>query len=363
MRILAISDYRGPVYSLRPEGAYFTGLAKRGHEVTMMSFPDSSYVDEFEKAGVRFLPVHPVKKYDRKFIRALRGELDSRKYDIVHAFNKKGITNSIICLLGRKEKLVTYRGVTGYASKFDPTAYLSHLNPRVDAITCVSQSAADYLRKQVFKKKKIYAVYKGHDLAWYENIFPADLSEFDIPQSATVGVCVANIRKMKGLKYLLQATHLMKDTPNLHLLLVGQGMDHPKFGKLIRESPMQERIHLAGYRSDVVSLTRSSNFLILPSIKGEGLPRVVIEAMAQGIPPIATRVGGSPELIEDGVSGEIVEPRSPKALADAISRFCHSIDQLPDTGRKAKERIGKHFNVQIGVDMMERAYLSVLEGT
>lgn len=361
MRILAISDYRAPVYSLRPEAAYFTGLAERGHEVTLMSYPDSGYIDEFAKAGVRFLPVHPVKKYDRTFIRALREELDRGKYDIVHAFNKKGITNSIICLLGRKEKLVTYRGVTGYASKFDPTAYLSHLNPRVDAITCVSQSAADYLKKQVFNKEKVFTVYKGHDLDWYSDIKASDLSEFDIPEEAVVGICVANIRKMKGLKYLLEATHLIADMPDFHLLLVGHGMEHPKFGKLIRESPMQERIHLAGYRSDVVSLIRSCDFLILPSIKGEGLPKAVIEAMAQGVPPIATRIGGSPELIEDGVSGLIIEPGSPVALSNAIQTFIRSNDQLAEMGRRAKERIGTHFNVDAGVLALERAYRSILD--
>jgi glycosyltransferase involved in cell wall biosynthesis len=360
MRILVISNYRMPVYSLRPEAAIFTGLAQKGHDITVMSYPDSNYREEFSRAGINFLPFHPQKKYDPAFVRALRVELDRRPYDIVHAFNKKGITNAILCLLGRPEKLVTYRGVTGYAPWYDPTAYLAHLNPRVDGITCVSQSASDYLKRQVVNKRKIYTVYKGHDLGWYDGIEPADLAQFDIPDGATTGICVANIRRMKGLKYLLEATCLLTGPDNFHLLLVGQGMDHPKFAKLIRESPMRERIHLAGYRPDVVSLVRASDFLILPSIRGEGLPKAVIEAMAQGIPAIATRVGGCPELIEDGISGKIVEPRSPEALADAVISFCQSTDHLPDMGRKARERIGTHFHVQVGVDGMERAYRSIL---
>ena len=360
MRILVISNYRLPVYSLRPEAELFIGLARKGHEITVMSYSDSNYREEFARAGIRFLPFHPDKKYDPGFIRALREELDRRPYDMVHAFNKQGITNAILCLFGRPEKLVTYRGVTGYTSRLDPTSYLSHLNPRVDAITCVSQSASDYMKKQVINKKKIQTVYKGHDLAWYADIEPAELSRFDIPQGAAVGICVANIRRMKGLKYLLEETYRLPSMDNFHLLLVGQGMDHPKFRKLIVGSPMRGRIHLAGYRSDVVSLIRSSNFLILPSIKGEGLPKAVIEAMAQGVPAIATSVGGCPELIENEVSGKIVEPRSPKALADAITSYCRSIDQLPDIGRRAMERIGGQFNVQIGVDAMERAYMSVL---
>jgi glycosyltransferase involved in cell wall biosynthesis len=360
MKILVLSNYDAPFYSVRPEAELFIGLKKCGHDITVMSFPKSGYREKFISNGIKFLPFHPLKKWDSGFIRELKKELQGGQYDIVHAFNKKCITNAISAIKGSSTKLVTYRGVTGYMPWYDPTSYLSHLHSRVDAITCVSQSATDYLQSQLRKKDKVFTVYKGHNVDWYEGILPINLKEIGIPDGSKVGICVANIRKMKGLKYLLEATNLLGEEDHFHLLLVGNGMDQPEFQTQIEQSFMAKRIHSLGFRRDVLELIRSSDFLVLPSIKGEGLPKVVIEAMVQEVVPIASRVGGCPELIEDGVSGVIIEPGSAKAIAEAI-RFCiSSVEKMKKMGSAARIRIKDHFNVEVGVTGMENAYQQIL---
>jgi glycosyltransferase involved in cell wall biosynthesis len=108
-------------------------------------------------------------------------------------------------------------------------------------------------------------------------------------------------------------------------------------------------------------LIKASDFLILPSIKGEGLPKVVIEAMVQEIVPIASKVGGCPELIEHGVSGIITKPKSSDDIASAIRQVFNNNESAVDMGQKARKRIKELFHVGVGVSAMENAYNAILQ--
>lgn len=366
MRILVISNYHSPLYVVRPEAEIFIGLAQLGVEVDVMSFPEAAYKTRFEEFGIRYIGHHPKKKWEKESIEIIKKENTARQYDIVHAFNNKAITCAIRALKNSKTKLVTYRGVTGYSHWYDPTSYLTHLHPRVDAITCVAQAATNYLKKQLWNKDKVFTVYKGHSPEWYEKIKVIDLSNTNelknvINLEMPVGICVANVRKMKGVKYLLEATALLEVKDYFNLLLIGNGMDHPKYLKLIAQSGMSKYIHILGYKDDVLSWIKTSDFLILPSIKGEGLPKVVIEAMMQEVVPIATNVGGAPELIESGKSGFIVEKKSPKALANAILKLLDKDMDTKNMGQNAKMHIIEKFNTQKSVTDMHDVYKSILE--
>ncbi len=359
MRILVVSNYNSPIYTIRPEAEIFVGLQNKGVEVEIMSFPDALYRERFLSEGVRYIPYHPEKKWDANGIKLIRQQLSQRKHDILHLFNKKAITTGIAAAKGLPVKVITYRGVTGYSDWYDPTSYFAHLNPRVDGITCVSQSATDYLQNQFWNdknKSKVKTVYKGHDLSWYDNVKPFGWQLNGFKETDKVGICVANIRRMKGLKYLLQATSQLAGQQNFHLVLVGQGMNEPEFQKMIDASPMARRIHILGYRTDVLELIKASDFLILPSIKGEGLPKAVIEAMAQEVTPIASRVGGCPELIEHMKSGIITKPGHPESISNAIKYVLQHPQENIKMGILARERIASHFTLQRSIDRMYEVY-------
>lgn len=359
MRILVVSNYNSPIYSIRPEAEIFVGLQKKGVEVDIMSYPDAPYRERFLAKGIRFIPFHPDKKWDPNGRKLIRQQLLKRRHDLLHLFNKKAITTGIAAVKGLPVKVITYRGVTGYSDWYDPTSYLSHLHPRVDGITCVSQSATDYLKKQFWNKKarsKVKTVYKGHDLGWYDGVEPFAWQLNGLKPNDKIGICVANIRKMKGLKYLLQATSQLVAQQNFHLVLVGEGMNGPEYQRMIEDSPMAKRIHLLGYRKDVLELIKASDFLVLPSIKGEGLPKVVIEAMAQEVTPIASRVGGCPELIEHMKSGIITIPGNPESISNAIKYVLHHPGENLKMGELARERIASHFTLQQSVDRMQEVY-------
>jgi glycosyltransferase involved in cell wall biosynthesis len=99
---------------------------------------------------------------------------------------------------------------------------------------------------------------------------------------------------------------------------------------------------------------------VLPSLRREGLPRAVIEAMAYRTPPIVTNCGGSPELVEDGVSGLVVPPGDDGAIANAVRKLAADPAVREDMGKAARERIRLHFNIENTIRKTLKLYQAVL---
>ncbi|ROQ21996.1 glycosyltransferase [Gallaecimonas pentaromativorans] len=345
MKLLVISSYKDTWNSVRPEAEMLIGLKEHGIELEVMTQDDAEYVRRFEEMGVKVHPYHPKKKFSLASIKYIRRVLKEGRFDAVYGFNNKAICNTNFAAIGLPVKVLTYRGQTGNIEKWNPTGYLTHLNPRVDRIVCVAKATEVDLRPQVWgNKNKVCTVYKGHDLAWY-NDTPVDLSEFGIPEGAFVMGSVANLRPRKGLPVLMEMTHQLPKDANIHLLLVGGGMDKPEVQAMIDASPMKGRIHLAGFRKDAPAIIAGCDVSILASTKREGLPKTVIEAMVYGVAPIVSDTGGSAELIEDGISGIKIAPGDVKAMAEGVMRLFNDRELCRAMGENARQRIGEHFNV------------------
>ncbi|WP_232055076.1 glycosyltransferase family 4 protein [Vibrio taketomensis] len=126
-----------------------------------------------------------------------------------------------------------------------------------------------------------------------------------------IAVCAAHVRPSKGIDVLIEATHFV-DNPNFHLLLIGSGYE-PYFDMAKKPYVRENSLHWPP--KDVPSIMAMADFQIQPSISGEGLPRTIIEAMANGTPSIVTTTGGSPELIEQNETGLIVPVKMPSYSA------------------------------------------------
>ncbi|KZZ62188.1 glycosyl transferase family 1 [Oleiphilus sp. HI0125] len=346
MKILIISSYTDTWNSVRPEAEIFIGLVKLGVDVTLMTEGDAEYVSRFEENGVKVIDFHPKKKLEWSAIRRIRSELKQGGYDALYMFNNKAITNGLFAAIGLPVKTISYRGQTGNIYWYDPTSYLTHLHPRLDAIICVANAVRDDLHLQSrLPKENIVTVYKGHSLDWYQDQ-PADLSEFGIPSDGFVVGCVANDRPRKGLPVLLEASKLLPQDKDIYFLLVGNGMDSDHIQALIQESPMAERIKVAGHRKDAPALIAACNVSVLPSIKREGLPKTVIEAMAYGTAVIVSATGGSTELIVDGESGIRVEPGDVNAISSGIITLEEDRELCARMGEAGKNRILTHFSTE-----------------
>lgn len=347
MKILVCTSYLHAWNSLKPEAEIFFELVRQGHEVTIMTQGESEHVTKLKENGIRVIDAYPKRKICFDTIKKIRHELRSNDYDICYAFNSKTIPNAAFACIGFRVKLVVYRGTTGGLYRHDPSAYLTILHPRVDGVVCVSEAVRQDVIKRVWKgQSNVVTIYKGHSLDWYI-VPPTERSEFGLNDDDVNAVTAAHVRPSKGISVLLEATKYIT-APNFHLILAGSGYE-PHFDEM-KNSPMSERIHYIGHRKDIPSIMRMADFQVQPSISGEGLPRTIIEAMANGTTSVVTTTGGSPELVDDGVSGLIVPVADAKALGEAMNKLANDKALCEQMGEAAKNRLSNDFNAKITVE-------------
>jgi len=340
----------------------FIEMAKLGHKVTIMTQGNAEYVERFRANGIKIIDCYPKKKICLHSIKTLRKELSEHHYDVVYAMNSKTIPNAAFACIGFKNtRLVTYRGTVGGLYRHDPSAYLTHLHPRVDGISCVAQAVTDDVKKHVWMNPdKVVTIYKGHDIAWYQ-AKPADLSALGLPENAFSAICIANARPSKGVHILLESAKSLAHLANLHILLVGRDMDTEQNLQLAEKSGMGERIHFLGYRNDVPELLAASQVQVQPSISGEGLPKTIIEAMAMAVPSVVTTTGGGKELLIDGETGFIVPVQDAKAIADKIQWLYDSEENRQTMGNKAQQRMIDDFSCRASAEQHLDFFQSLLK--
>lgn len=330
----------------RPTVQSFISMRDAGIKVTVVCPSNHANFETLTAAGITVLDIRLPTNFHKAGIAALREELVRGKYDILHTFDNKAVSNVLRACKGLDVKVVCYRGIVGAVSFLDPMSWLRYLNPRIDRIICVAEAIRQFfLHMQPaflrMPQERPVTIHKGHRLEWYNNE-PADRTQFGIPKDAFVVACTANYRPRKGVDILIDAMEQLPEDVSAHLMLVGR-MDAKELNRRIAASPLRKRIHRTGFVTNAPEVSAAGDIFCLPSTKREGLPRSVIEAMAYRIPPIVTNSGGSPELVVDGESGLVVPPSDATALAGAIERLYRDARLRETMGVAARERIGTAF--------------------
>lgn len=180
---------------------------------------------------------------------------------------------------------------------------------------------------------RVHDVPTGIDPAlFHPGIPPADLrGPLGLPASARFIGMVSVIRSWKGHAHFLDAAaRLAPVHPELHFAIAGDGPGRDKLPAKIEAAGLTGRAHALGHRADVAAVLRALDILVLPSTAHEGVPQIILQAQACGVPVVATRVGGIPEVVEDGVTGVLVPPADGAALAAALQPL------LEDPARRAR---------------------------
>ncbi|MGB9662819.1 MAG: glycosyltransferase [Moorellaceae bacterium] len=172
---------------------------------------------------------------------------------------------------------------------------------------------------------------------------------------------IGRFAPQKNHLLLIEAFALaVKEHPTMQLWLIGDGPLRPAVEKTVVEMGLEGTVLFLGIRDDVPKLLADSDVFILPS-DWEGVPLTVLEAMAAGKPVVATAVGGVPELVEDGVTGILVPPRNPEALAQGILRLAKDPHLRQRMGKAARERALERFDIARTAREYEALYLRLLK--
>jgi glycosyltransferase involved in cell wall biosynthesis len=214
---------------------------------------------------------------------------------------------------------------------------------RGTVVIAVSNAVRDHWARLLpFDAGDIVTVHNGIDTAFYAT--PG--SRNDQPNKDPIIGVVARLEPMKGIEYLLDAAaNLVTDYPRIRLRIAGEGSLKDDLENRVNELGLAGNVEFLGRVRAMKSFYGCIDILVLPSISTEGLPLVVLEAMAATLPIVATTVGGTAEVIGDGRDGLLVPPRDPAALADAIRRLLSDKALRQRLGDSAKRRVVANFSI------------------
>ncbi len=236
---------------------------------------------------------------------------------------------------------------------------LRRLNaPWVRRFTTVSVDLADWLTATVgIPARKVEVLMNGVDTDRFRPgpVDRAALLPGVSPEAVVVGT-VGRLDPVKGHLDLVAAAPRLD--PAVHVVIVGGGPEHDRLAAAIESSGVADRVHLLGERSDIPELLRAFDLFCLPSL-AEGISNTLLEAMATGLPVVATRVGGNPELVVDGETGMLVPPADPATLAAALGRLATDSSLRVPLGTAARCRAVGAFSVEEMTRRYDKCYTEV----
>ncbi len=329
----------------RTEDHLYRSLSAQGHNLHIVCDPNESRMDDWRGAGMNVTPLRFRNRLDGRATGVLAGLIRESGPEIVQAMTNKALACTIRAMRGNPARLITYRGTIGHVSRLNPASYLTHLNRRIDRIVCVSDAVQNYLHDVGIPMSRLERIYKGHAPEWYTAAPREKLATLGIPPDAFVVVLAGRLRPVKGAHILLEAAQSLPADGSLRILLLGEIAD-PRLARMLRLPARHPVVHHAGFRPDAAALIGACDALVMPSIAREGLPRAVLEGMAQGVTPIVTDVGGLPEIVSDNQNGMVVRANDAGALATAIGACMANPQMCRRFGERARESIRTTFNVE-----------------
>jgi glycosyltransferase involved in cell wall biosynthesis len=232
-----------------------------------------------------------------------------------------------------------------------------------DRIVAVSESARrEYLEHLRLPPEKVVTIHNGIDIGRFRmqpSVRQEVRAELGIAPEASLAVTVAVLRPSKGIDDMLAALpSAIERVPDLHYLIVGDGSARQDLERLASEQGLADRVTFAGDRSDVPRMLAAADAFVLPS-HTEALPTVVAEAMAASLPVVATRVGGTPEMV-DHHTGILVDPGDRQGLATAIGDVLSDSDRGRALGERGARTAGERFDIRQQAGLLVAEYRELL---
>lgn len=232
----------------------------------------------------------------------------------------------------------------------------------INRIIAVSEGVRKSFMCNGIVPNKVIMIHNGIDLGKYSGARNNDLKRgLGLNNDKVVVGIIAVFDACKGHPYLFGALELIpaQERDRFVCLVIGDGRERSNLKKIVKEKSLEQQVLFLGYRTDVPELLGVIDLLVIPSVQ-ESFGLVALEAMAMQVPVIATRIGGLPEIVEEGVTGLLVPPAEVTALSHAILGLLHNREQREMMGKAGRARVAEKFDIKISVKMTEQVYASLL---
>lgn len=309
------------------------------------------------------MPVHYVRgvnQYDPRMIRQVAGLSRRLEIDILHAHEVK--SDVIAYLASKLHRVATVTTVHGWIGNSARQRLMGALDRRVirhfDRVVAVSGQIHDRLLSGGVPADRLSLLHNAIVVERYRRTGTRGFLA-GLPGGPLTGPVVASIGRIspeKGQADLVEALGILKAQGHpVSAVIAGDGPDRARITERVRALGLEASVRLPGYIDPPQRILEETDLMVLPS-HTEGLPNVVLEALAMDVPVLATRVGGTPEIVTDGETGRLVEPRAPEALAAAIRDFLVNPSAWRDMARRGRETVETHFDFQARTRRLEAIY-------
>lgn len=335
-------------------------LKRRGHAVWVACRPEAPLAQRCQTAGLPIAEMAPKGEWDIWAAKDLRTFLRDNRVDILHAHTAHAVGLGALASIPKICPFIATRRVD-FPLRRNPLSVWKY--GRLDEIVAISEKVRDVMLDNGWHGPKISVIHSGIDPSDY----PQPSRRAQIRQAKgirledVVLVNAAALVPHKDQDTLIRAVARLRQTkPDVRLLILGEGKLRNQLTKLIGELNLQSAVQLMGHRDDVLDYIALSDVFVLSSVE-EGLGTSLLDAMALGIPAVATKAGGIPEIFGPTANDVLVPSKNPDALALALLKILDDPAERAKRSNWGRERLA-FFSVNRMVDQYEGLYARVLQG-
>ena len=338
------------------------GLRERGVPAVLVCARGGDLHQLATRDGLNLRAVDFAGDVDLRFVWRLAAILRAERPDIIHIHSRRGADT-----LGLIAAKITGIGKVILSRRVDDPVkpgWLTQLRyvKLPDRVVTVSKGIARVLEAAGVPASGIRQVYSAIDFRAYQSALEvtAARARLDLPPGVPVLVVIAQLIPRKGHRFLLQAlpTVLAKH-PGTRVLFVGEGAEEAALRAEVARGGLESCVRFLGYRNDIGDILRACDVLVHPATM-EGFANVAVQAMASGIPVVSSAVGGMPESVRDGVTGLLVPPCDPPALAAALMRLLDDPALRARLGEQGRRIVEQEFNTDAMIEGNLRVYRELL---
>ncbi|MBW2609808.1 MAG: glycosyltransferase family 4 protein [Deltaproteobacteria bacterium] len=311
-------------------------------------------------------PLHPLK--DLSALINLTSFLKKRVYHVVHTHNSKaGFLGRLAARLAGVPVIIhTVHGFAFHDQEPLWRQFLFRNFERLASRWCdktifISQPLIDWaLKERVVDEDKIIKIYSGIELDQFRPVADAEKKRirrsWNIGEEESVIGVVSKLWEGKGHAVLIEAfREFKKEIKDARLVIVGEGYIYDDLTNLVERLGLSDSVLFTGFQTDVSGIIATFDVAVLPSFF-EGMGRVLLEAMAMEKPVVASRVGGIPDLVEDGVNGFLTGPGDTRGLLNAMKKILSDKKLGKRMGKEGRKKISDQFSAEVMVKSINKVY-------
>jgi glycosyltransferase involved in cell wall biosynthesis len=337
------------------------GLVKRGYDLRLILEPGSpiaKMADE-KKLAVTLLSMRR-SRYPQaitEFCRLMRRDRPAILQ--VNSSRDSWIGAIASRLISPRPKIIRIRHISNPLNRNMTTQLLYRRLLDMVVVTGGERTRQGLIERDGLAADRVAAFPIGLDVEYFRPA-PADSNlrlELGLPKSQLLVGIISYLRTYKGHEYFIEAARrIAEKRGDVTFIIVGEGPEEQTIRTLIEQLGLTSRIRMMGFRDDLLNVFRSLDVFAIPSVEGDTIPQVLMQALSMGVPVVSTTVGSIPDVVIEGETGFVVAPRDGMALAERILQLCEDAVLRARMGTNGRTLVKRSYSIDKMLDRMEAVY-------